>query len=147
MCSVHDKTLREKLLRTENLTLDKCIKMCRLSEITAIQLKTNDSAAAKKTGSTRFTHPKQGRTNQSQGRAPPGPRKRMTTRNGEAGVNLNVKTEIVAPLMARTVMHVVKEFISSRSSRSIHVQINFKIRSWKAKEHHEGTGIRPRHRR
>ena len=46
--------------------------MCRLSEITAIQLKTNDSAAAdsqidraKKSGGTRFTRPKQGRANQT----------------------------------------------------------------------------------
>ena len=67
--------------------------MCRLSEIKAIQLKNNDSAAAdpqidsvKESGGTRFTHPKQGRANQSQGRAPPGPRKRFdNTKCGSCG--------------------------------------------------------------
>ena len=39
VCGISDNTLREKLLQTEALTLDKCLSMCRLSEITSNQLK------------------------------------------------------------------------------------------------------------
>ena len=32
ICGVQDKVLRDKLLRTRNLTLEKCLNICRLSE-------------------------------------------------------------------------------------------------------------------
>ncbi|XP_064646909.1 uncharacterized protein LOC135499855 [Lineus longissimus] len=40
VCGIRDETTREKLLQTEDLTLEKCVNTCRISESSANQLKT-----------------------------------------------------------------------------------------------------------
>jgi hypothetical protein len=40
VCGIRDESTREKLLQTEDLTLEKCVNTCRISESSANQLKT-----------------------------------------------------------------------------------------------------------
>ncbi len=44
VCGITDKHLRERLLREDGLNLDKCVRLCRASELSKEQLKTLDTA-------------------------------------------------------------------------------------------------------
>ncbi|XP_077862565.1 uncharacterized protein LOC144344556 [Saccoglossus kowalevskii] len=44
VCGIRDESVREKLLQTEDLTLEKAVNICRLSEISASQLKTPEAS-------------------------------------------------------------------------------------------------------
>ena len=44
VCCIIDKTVREQLLQVEDLTLEKCVNMCRLFESSAKQLRTLGSS-------------------------------------------------------------------------------------------------------
>ena len=85
VCGIHDDSLREKLLQSEDLDLDRCCKLCRLSEITSKDLAQNTSSVDYIRSQKRPTNPHYSQNRQPQQKGADGYRSRTPGAQSERG--------------------------------------------------------------